>query len=632
MSGGRSRAAGAGRVAAASPRLRARYAFDNLMARGSGAMVALLAVVIAVVVVVFTAIVLLIGVGPSNPITSGYEILLRTIDADGVDEGGAVAAVVFLGVTIVGLLLYGAFIGALVAGVDARLEQLRQGRSLVLERDHTLILGWSDRIFTILAELAIANESRQRPSVVVLAERPKADMEDAIRERVGPLRNTRVVCRTGNPVVAADLALVNHNAARAVIVLAEDGDDDPDADVIKTLLALARGHDAARSRRHVVAEIQDARTEHAARLLPGDEVTLINKPETIGRLIVQTSRQSGAAAVYREILDFASFEIYMRRDPALTGRTVLDAALGYADCAVMGLMHGDGEIDLNPAAATRITADDTVIALAEDDSVLNRAVYARVEPDTSMIAIEPHAPPQPEATLILGYNRRTPLVVSELRSYAEPGSRVVVVTDVAIDEAALRAAGGGPLAVSWRSASTIERAVLESLDVPSFDRVIVMACSDHLDARRAGARTLLTLLHVRDIARDDDDLTIVTEIVDGEDADLVKNAGVNDIVVSDEILSLLLTQIAENRHLAGVFRQLFQAAGAEVYLRPATSYVASGEVSFAALVEAALRRGETAIGYWLGSDPDVGGMRVNPPKSHVFTVALGDRVIVVAEQ
>ena len=59
------------------------------------------------------------------------------------------------------------------------------------------------------------------------------------------------------------------------------------------------------------------------------------------------------------------------------------------------------------------------------------------------------------------------------------------------------------------------------------------------------------------------------------------------------------------------------------------------EVTFATVVAGAARRSETAVGYrtaGLSRDPDAGyGMRVNPAKSETFTIAPGDRVVVLAE-
>ena len=59
------------------------------------------------------------------------------------------------------------------------------------------------------------------------------------------------------------------------------------------------------------------------------------------------------------------------------------------------------------------------------------------------------------------------------------------------------------------------------------------------------------------------------------------------------------------------------------------------EVTFATVVAGAARRSETAVGYdgrLIAHDPDAGyGVQVNPAKSETFTIAPGDRVVVLAE-
>jgi voltage-gated potassium channel Kch len=616
-------------------RLRARYAFDNAMARGPGAVASVVGIVFVGLVLFFTAMLLIAGVGPRNPISAVYHVFLHTIDGGGSQDSdtGTGYTALSLIVTLTGLVIYGTLIGILVTGMDSRLQHLRKGRSLVLERDHTLILGWSDRVFTIVSELVIANESRRRPSVVILAERDKAEMEDAVRTKVPVLGNTRVVCRTGSALVGGDLDLVNHREARSVILLGQDGAVDPDADVVKAILALRREESVHRTGRHIVAEIQDANVGHAARLAGGDAVVLIDKPLTISRLLVQTSRQSGAADVYLDILNFAGDEIYMRQDERLTGLTYLEAMLAYEKCAVIGLLHDGVDVELSPPPGKILAATDAVIALAEDDSVLDGAEYAPTAPDAEAIAVRRVEPGGPEATLILGFNRRTPLVVDELARYAAPGSRVDVVADVPIDLTTIELSPEH-LAVTQRRGRTTERRVLDGLGIPAYDRVIVMGYSDDLDPRRVSARTLVTLLHLHDIAeRSGSGFAIVSEVIDVADTELTAVAGVNDIVVSDAVLSLLLTQVSENRHLADVFASLFQADGPEVYMRPADHYVKAGPVSFATLIAAASRVGETAIGYRAAKSADSRhGVTLNPRKAATFPIEPGDRLIVLAEE
>ena len=91
-------------------------------------------------------------------------------------------------------------------------------------------LASADQIFTIISELVTANQSRRRPAVTILAEQDKVEMEDLVRQRVGSTGKTRIVCRTGSPLDVADLALVNPNEARSIIVLAPPGTSVQDAD------------------------------------------------------------------------------------------------------------------------------------------------------------------------------------------------------------------------------------------------------------------------------------------------------------------------------------------------------------------------------------------------------------------
>ncbi len=197
------------------------------MARGPSALLGYLGLAVLVMVLLTAIVAVLFGAGPTgNPITAAYNALLHTIDS-GTVAGDTGTGYIILGlvVTAGGIVIFSAFIGVLATSLDERLVELRKGRSMVLERDHTVILGWSDTIFTILSELAVANESEKDPVVVILADQDKVEMEDAIRERVADMRTTKVVCRTGSPIDLRDLEIVNHHKCRSIIVLSPDEED-----------------------------------------------------------------------------------------------------------------------------------------------------------------------------------------------------------------------------------------------------------------------------------------------------------------------------------------------------------------------------------------------------------------------
>ena len=68
---------------------------------------------------------------------------------------------IILGITLFSLFMVSILIGLVTTGIGRRLDALRRGRSMVLENEHTVILGWSHQIFTIISELLIANENRR---------------------------------------------------------------------------------------------------------------------------------------------------------------------------------------------------------------------------------------------------------------------------------------------------------------------------------------------------------------------------------------------------------------------------------------------------------------------------------------
>jgi ion channel POLLUX/CASTOR len=617
---------------------RLRYMFDNSMTRGTPALIAWLTLGTLVLTVVFAVITTIFRLRSTDTTGGGFfhelfYTLLHALDPGyiGGDAGSWGFLLTMLLLTIGGLFIVSALIGVIANGIDSKLADLRRGRSIVLEEDHTVILGWSDSIFTIISELTLANESRKDPVVVILADRDKIDMEDELRVKVPERRGTKIICRSGSPMDLDDLRLSSHDTARSVILLAPDSDD-PDSEVIKTLLALTHnavsgGEDGPR----IVAEIQDPTNLEAAALVGKGRTILLDIRETVAKLVVQTSRQSGAAAVYTELFDYSGDEFYFFEGHDLAGSTYAEAQQAFEAASVVGIV--DGAVSkLNPPPDTVLTAEQVLIVVVEDDSVLEGQSRSLTEPALNRLGEQHPVDTATTQALLIGWNDRAPIVLRELDRYAPPGSTLTVLT--AFGEPVVPVMTN--LAVSVVKASTTSRAVLEEHVAADLDQIIVLCYDRDLDAQTADSRTLVSLLHARDILRKvGSDTPIVSEMMDDRNRVLASVADVDDIVVSGEIVSLLVTQLSEDGRLEAVFKELLGAEGSEIYLRPAEWYVQPGEaVSWATVVAGATRRNETAIGLKseLLAEPGLKfGVVVNPTKSQTYTIGPGDAVVVLAE-
>jgi hypothetical protein len=173
------------------------------------------------------------------------------------------------------------------------------------------------------------------------------------------------------------------------------------------------------------------------------------------------------------------------------------------------------------------------------------------------------------------------------------------------------------------------------------DHALVLCYHAGLSAAEADARALVTTLQVqRAMSERGHEATIVTELLDQRDVALAPRRAAGDFIVSDRLISLLLTQVAENPVLIDVFGDLLSAEGSELYCKPAARYVDAGRTTtFAALVQAAAERGESAIGYRHlhrahDEQPGAGefGIELNPPKDTPVTLGPADQLIVVTER
>lgn len=616
---------------------RFRYAFDNFMSRGTRALIIGLAIASAFLVIA-AALFLALYEGNSDFINEIWQGFLHTIDTGYLesDAGSFTLVTTHLVLTLGGLFVVAILIGIIANGIQTKLEELRKGRSRVIEKQHVVILGWNQQIFSILSELIEANANRRGATIAILAEMDKVAMEDAIRTRISHTRGTSIVCRSGNPIDLAELEVINVQASRAIIVLPPPSDD-PDADVLKVLLAIINDPARREAPYHVVAEIRDERTLEVARMVGKDEVELVLIGDVIARITAQTCRQPGLSVVYGELLDFEGDEIYTLSAPELSGRTFGEALFAFENSSLIGLMQHGGAPQLNPPMDTPIGPDDKVVVISRDDDTVK--VVAPGTPNIDALADHPTHLRLPERTLLLGWNWRAPLVVRELDDYVAPGSEVVVIADEDGPGPTLErlSADAKNQTIRFQVGDTTDRRLLDALDITGYAHVIILSYSDKLDVQRADGRTLVTLLHLRDIAeKTGHQFSIVSEMLDLRNRALAEVTRPDDFIVSDRLVSLYMTQVTENKSLAAVFADLFDSEGSEVYVRAATEYVdLNRPLNFYTVIEAARRRNEVAIGYRLrarASDASRAyGVVVNPPKAEPVTFSAGDRIIVLAE-
>ena len=195
-------------------------------------------------------------------------------------------------------------------------------------------------------------------------------MDDDIRGRLGKTGRTSVVCRTGVPMDVDDLDIARLETSRAIVILSPETDD-PDADVIKTMLAVTNHPRRRPEPYHIVAELHDPGNLDVARLVGGTEAQLILAGDLISRITAQTCRQAGLSIVYTELLDFDGDEIYFATLPELVGPDVRGRAARVRGLDAHRAPAGRRRRRSSTRRWTRSSAPATrlIVVSADDDTV-----------------------------------------------------------------------------------------------------------------------------------------------------------------------------------------------------------------------------------------------------------------------
>ncbi|XP_034197348.1 ion channel CASTOR-like isoform X2 [Prunus dulcis] len=562
-----------------------------------------------------------------------------------------------------GMLIFAMMLGLVSDAISEKFDSLRKGRSKVVEQNHTLILGWSDKLGSLLNQLAIANESLGGGIVVVMAERDKEEMELDIAKMEFNFKGTSVICRSGSPLILADLKKVSVSKARAIIILAEDGNaDQSDARALRTVLSLTGVKEGLRG--HIVVELSDLDNEVLVKLVGGDLVETVVAHDVIGRLMIQCARQPGLAQIWEDILGFENCEFYIKRWSQLDGMHFEDVLISYPDAIPCGIKVASlgGKIILNPDDSYVLQEGDEVLVIAEDDDTYAPAPLPMVK-EASFIHIARTAR-KPQKILLCGWRRDIDDMLVVLDAFLAPSSELWMFNEVAEKEREKKLIDGGldisrlvNITLVNREGNAVIRRHLESLPLQSFDSILILADESVEDsAIQADSRSLATLLLIRDIQakrlpmvthvqrgsfsqgswigemqQASDKSVIISEILDPRTKNLLSMSKISDYVLSNELVSMALAMVAEDRQINDVLEELFAEEGNELQIRQADLYLREGEeLSFYEVLLRARQRREVMIGYRLA---DAERAVINPPsKSKRRRWSVKDVFVVIAEK
>ncbi|VVA24326.1 PREDICTED: ion channel [Prunus dulcis] len=554
------------------------------------------------------------------------------------DTEGLGPRIVSVSISSGGMLIFAMMLGLVSDAISEKVDSLRKGKSEVIEMNHILILGWSDKLGSLLKQLAIANKSVGGGVVVILAERDKEEMELDIAKLEFDFMGTSVICRSGSPLILADLKKVSVSKARAIIVLASDENaDQSDARALRVVLSLTGVKEGLRG--HIVVEMSDLDNEPLVKLVGGELIETVVAHDVIGRLMIQCALQPGLAQIWEDILGFENAEFYIKRWPQLDGLRFENVLISFPDAIPCGIKVAadGGKIILNPDDNYVLKEGDEVLVIAEDDDTYSPCSFPEVCAGSCPKTVEP--PKYPEKILFCGWRRDIDDMIMVLEAFLPPGSELWLFNEVPVIERDRKLTDGGldvsrleNIKLVHKEGNAVIKRHLESLPLETFDSILILADESLEDSVvHSDSRSLATLLLIRDIQskrlpnkdtkttslrlsafshsswiremqQASDKSIIISEILDSRTRNLVSVSRISDYVLSNELVSMALAMVAEDKQINRVLEELFFEQGNEMCIKPAELYLYDQEeLCFYDIMLRGRQRQEIVIGYRLAN-------------------------------
>ncbi len=552
---------------------------------------------------------------------------------------------------IAGIVMLSALIAFITTALHEKISTLKRGRSKVIESDHTLILGWNEqRIIEIIRELSFANESEDDACVVILADKDKEEMDDIIRLRTVNNTSTRIVTRSGSASILANLEMVSIDSAKALIILATCTDTDSsdakaisDAMVIQTILAVSRQAKADEDFVIVAEVFNDAYRDIVEKAF-SDNIVTVNTSEILAKLLVQTSRSVGLSVVYNEILSFDGCEMYFYADN-WRGIKFGEMAYHFPDGVPMGVRKADGSLLLNPSVDYQMLDSDEILIVADDDSTIEFLPKPVAKPRKQVI-IDNRLEQSDEKELILGWNHKSATIIKEFSDYVKSGSQIDIMIHNPSEKIMQEIEGLDKaienISVNLITKNPLNRDNLLSVKPFQYNNIIILASDgDDVNHQQVDSENIVILLLLRSIFKEFDkdsgSTNIITEVLDSQNHELVSIAGVKDIIISNRLVSMIISQISESKNIKHVYDDIFEEDGSEIYLKPVALYYDKFpvEVSFADLIDIAQQRAEVCIGVkkkvFEHDSHKNNGVTLIPDKNSHFTLVADDSLVVLSE-
>jgi len=429
-------------------------------------------------------------------------------------------------VLMTGLVLFSGTIIALTTNaIKDYIQNKKSGSGTIYLDQHIVILNWNSKVPELVADLLFVDE--KEVTVMILADVDKTYAEKQIINHMNhakqkqDINKMNVLVKHGDPLLLSDLNDISISHAKTILIMNPESfekvtDDMSKSDlaVIKNILSLGPitfdyhppivveiKHFETKEKVNILARVVDALQEH--------DMMPICFDKRLGQIIAQTIIERHVEDVYLALFSFMGSEVYL-----LKHTTIETCLLNHQSAIPIG-QHENGlyVLSLNNQIKLKTSTqkhEALPIKIKSFDQSIEKTVY------------------------IVGQNNKLQFILDSFEQYEKIyGSQFKAIT-VKDDEL---------------------ESVIDKLNKEQFKATILLL-SDELQSEDALDANVINHLIYIEGKLTSDKVDVVVELLDPKNDNIVKGFNIQNTIISNKMISLLLSKLALYKETAGFYEEL----------------------------------------------------------------------------
>jgi len=432
-------------------------------------------------------------------------------------------------VVILGMVLFsGAIIATVTTALRTFIDKKSKAKGKIMVNNHFVILNWNSKVPEMIYNLMLKGFKK---NIVILSDRNKEYIEAELKSlfltnEVDEKIKANLIIKEGDSLLRGNLEDISIEDASEICIMARedmiDVDDDNiiNADLLNLKIVLKLGSFKLKEDAQIVVETQSDQTRgqienlsHKISSLKKLHITPISFNKKIGQIIAQSLVMPQMSNLYSELFSFEGSEFYS-----------VESEQGIEEFM---RVHNN--------AIPVYKEDNFLFVLGDDeDCFKNKRTEEYL---TNRIFQKSTENTQEKASIfIIGTNSKTDFILDSLA----------------------RMQSSGDIKFKFKHYNKLEtHELIDDVKAEEGERKILILSDDKVASDSYDANVFVALIELSKVFPvDSERLSYTTELLDSRNLSSVKDFNIENTIISNKMMSLLITQLALNQDSKRFFEKI----------------------------------------------------------------------------